>query len=88
MPARAYINGHEIRWDPEIKGWRYADGALLDEIRPCARCGQSGKNGQDACLSGLPGVRNACCGHGTKEGYIQFEDGRVLRGQFRVEKES
>ena len=29
---------------------------------------------------------NACCGHGNREGYIQFDNGITIRGYFRVEK--
>ena len=33
----------------------------------------------DPCISDLPGVRFACCGHGTGEGYVSFENGTVIR---------
>lgn len=33
----------------------------------------------DPCLGKLPGVKNACCGHGLVDGYIQFENGKVVR---------
>jgi len=35
--------------------------------------------GHDPCIANLPGVLYACCGHGNEEGYIKFEDGRVIR---------
>lgn len=67
---------------------RYADtGELVENtpIRPCARCGRyPNKDGEDACLGHLGKVVNACCGHGKHEGYIMFEDGRTLRGFFRL----
>ena len=53
--------------------WVYTDtGAPVDMSvpyggadRPCAGCGQLPTPlGHDACIAGLPGVRNACCGHG------------------------
>lgn len=32
------------------------------------------KEGHDACLGELPGVANACCGHGDVEkAYVQFD---------------
>lgn len=40
----------------------------------------------DACLGLLPGVANACCGHGTRaESYIQFTNGVTVRG-FMVDR--
>ena len=38
-------------------------------------------DGHDPCIRNLPGVKNACCGHGG-EGYAEFENGVVLRGTF------
>jgi len=43
------------------------------------------ENKHDPCIKNLPGVMNACCGHGVEDGYIQFEDGRVIHGKFNVE---
>ncbi|MFW6242880.1 MAG: hypothetical protein ACOC2W_01865 [bacterium] len=40
----------------------------------------------DACFPNLPGVSNACCGHGKRKGYIQFENGVIVRGYFTIEK--
>ncbi len=38
--------------------------------RPCKECGLSqGSNGHDPCISNLPGVEYACCGHGLDDGY-------------------
>lgn len=38
----------------------------------------------DACFGGmLPGVKFACCGHGSENGgYIVFDNGVVVRGVF------
>lgn len=49
--------------------------------RPCGKCGKPNTpEGHDACLGTLPGVMNACCGHGDKSaGYVQFIDGRCFR---------
>ena len=33
----------------------------------------------DTCLGVLPGVISACCGHGTHEGHIIFENGVVVK---------
>lgn len=40
------------------------------------------KEGHDPCLGTLPGVSFACCGHGRTEGYIMFDNGRIMRGLF------
>ena len=55
----------------------------------CKRCGRPPtKEGHDACLKSLPGVKFACCGHGEQDGYIMFTDGRVIRGPFRMMEEA
>lgn len=55
--------------------------------RACAACGLKRKEayGPDPCLGYLPGVRNACCGHGVREGYVQFENDITIRGVFHTE---
>lgn len=58
----------KLQWEP---GWTCPTCKL---VRP--------ENGHDPCLGELPGVLNACCGHGgigAYEGYVQFENGQVLR---------
>jgi len=51
--------------------------------RPCGNCGlHFTEEGHDGCLGTLPGVMNACCGHGNiNEAYIQYWDG------LRIDKE-
>ena len=52
-----------------------------EHIRECTKCGKlPTKEGHDACLGTLPGVVDACCGHGIKEAYIIFENGVTIRG--------
>lgn len=50
----------------------------------CNRCNRPPTpEGFDACLGRLPGVKNACCGHGDPTcGYVQFENGVIIRGFF------
>lgn len=53
--------------------------------RSCGYCGKEnivkGHEEYDRCLGILPGVMNACCGHGnSKQAYIQFENGVTIRG--------
>jgi hypothetical protein len=55
--------------------------------RPCDQCGwKRTAEGHDPCISNLPGVLNACCGHGIEAGYVQFENGVTLRGVFTIER--
>ena len=55
---------------------------LNKEERPCNHCGKlnliDGDESYDACLGKLPGVEQACCGHGQQEGYLKFENGVTL----------
>lgn len=58
--------------------------------RPCGHCGLWGNSNDglpDPCLGVLPGVTNACCGHGDPSmAYICFKGGVVVRG-FHVERD-
>ncbi len=65
--------------------WVYCDTMrpVAGSKRPCGHCKQhSMLDGHDVCLGELPGVVNACCGHGDiEDSYIQMNDGTTLRGQ-------
>lgn len=51
--------------------------------RVCPKCEKGPSDeGHDPCIVSLPGVKFACCGHGVADGYVMFEDGRILRGRF------
>lgn len=81
------ILGHDIFFDPKADVWKYCDNEapILTEDRSCIRCGcMPTKDGHDYCLRNLGSVTNACCGHGVQEGYIQFEDGTLIQGYFKV----
>lgn len=55
----------------------------------CAKCGASFEPGAepDPCLGTLPGVVEACCGHGQlHKAYVMFEDGVLWRGVRRIER--
>ncbi len=90
----SYFRGHCIML---VDGqWLYAD--TMEPIpagggvaRPCMKCGAEEWSGSDdcnhpdKCLGVLPGVDNACCGHGIPErAYIRFTNGTVVKG-FTVE---
>ena len=72
-------------------GFRFCDTGELTvdtwQDRPCGHCGKfNTPQGHDACLGELPGVMNACCGHGNdNESYIQFENGVTVR-KFKKDK--
>lgn len=55
----------------------------LEKPPPCKNCGHQKeiRMDVDGCLGYLPGVLDACCGHGNnKESYIQFQNGVLIRG--------
>ena len=80
--STSYTNGNLIYYDVVTGLHRYAaDDELVDDnnIRPCPTCGKRPlESGDDACLGHLPGVVNACCGHGGR-GYVQFANGITIR---------
>jgi len=80
-----YYNGNLIEYINNK--WYYEDGTRAINLRPCPKCKNlPTKDGHDACIANLPGVNNACCGHGVEKGYIQFENGLTIRGKFNVEQ--
>ena len=97
MTAEGQLRGHPIYWDEHDQVWRYCDNGaptsyeerarLQWKERPCGRCGRyPTPEGHDPCLGALPGVSNACCGHGQPgDAYIQFANGMVVRGFSLVE---
>jgi hypothetical protein len=74
--------GHEIE---EIDGrWVFSDTnePTIGSDRPCGHCQRyPTSEGHDACLGTLPGIQNACCGHGQiADAYVQMFDGKIIRG--------
>jgi hypothetical protein len=46
----------------------------------CRKCDKPRTgDGHDPCIANLPGVQNACCGHGREQGYIMFDNGLIIR---------
>ena len=90
--GKSFFRGHPII---QVDGkWVYEDNgepAGFDGvIRACQKCGLvfdgSNMGEPDPCLGNLPGVDNACCGHGVRgEAYIRFTNGVVVRGFDRIE---
>ena len=81
--ARGKWRGHEIAF---VQGtWIYTDTGLPVSDEPGRKCGHCGADNCDdecdPCLGNLPGVMNACCGHGDRDSsYIQFSSGVIVRG--------
>lgn len=89
MAGPSTHRGHPIIAHPSGEGWVYDDtGELVSENpnRDCGRCGLPlTDDGHDGCIPSLPGVRNACCGHGeTRLAYVQFDAGDDLAGEEAV----
>lgn len=87
MKLTAYINGNQVT-STNGHDWQYTDGSphkIGVTVRPCPCCNSLPADGEpDGCLGSLPGVKNACCGHGIDgESYIEFENGVIIRGTFR-----
>lgn len=84
-PRLGRMHGHDIIHDKDGVT-RYCDDLSpvdRSSMRPCPFCRLSASDydGQDPCIAGLPGVCNACCGHGVDEPYAQLEDGTFLIGE-------
>ena len=87
--TKAKLRGHDIEY---INGqWVYSDTAeptITTHLnRPCGHCGKfSTADEHDACLGNLPGVMNACCGHGvTEQAYVQYMDGTSVHGEEAID---
>ena len=83
MPSKSKLNGHPIEWSCNKNQWVYSDTKepTIDHNRPCGRCGKTRVGEHDACIANLPGVMNACCGHGDRQlAYIQFKNGVTISG--------
>lgn len=83
MTAKSKWRGHTIVWQIKEKRFVYADTGepTSGKERACGHCNRESKDDIDPCLGKLPGVINACCGHGNpKEAYVQFENGTIVKG--------
>lgn len=95
MAGKSHWRGHPIIWLKSQEKWVFEDDlsdimANGGEIRPCVKCGKtfqgSNTGDPDPCIGVLPGVDNACCGHGVPEmAYIRFTNGVTIKG-FVLEK--
>ena len=84
MAAKSKFMGNNIIF--VNNEWIYEDTKLpvseTYQERKCENCNRHiTKEGHDACLGNLPGVINACCGHGREdEAYVQLLDKTVIDG--------
>lgn len=84
MISMTKYRGHEID-SSDGQHWIYSDTQqpVSDcKDRPCGHCGLSNTaEGHDGCLGTLPGVMNACCGHGSIDNvYVQYWNGESIHG--------
>lgn len=83
MKRKNEFKGHEIKLVNNEWFFINSSKSVKDNWRKisCGVCGEkSTKEGHDNCIGTLPGVVNACCGHGqTDEAYVMFSNGFILR---------
>ena len=78
-----YLRGHQIEKVNDQYVYSDTKEPTAGNERDCGHCGlRNTIEGHDGCLGTLPGVMNACCGHGHQEAYVQFENGVIIRGRF------
>lgn len=69
----SHSRGHKIIFD--VMNWRYTDGTIYDDSRPCIKCEeQPTKKGYDACLGYIDSATSACCGHGVEEPFVMYKE--------------
>jgi hypothetical protein len=77
--AVSKFGGDPIYFDTGMPVPKFYDGERSPY--PCPKCNQfQTSDGHDPCISNLPGIEHACCGHGVEQGYLVFSDGRIFRG--------
>ena len=80
--AKSYLRGNEIEFLNDE--WVYSDDKTptIGNERSCGFCGEENtKHGYDGCIGFIPGVMNACCGHGEiKNAYVQFSKNKSIQG--------
>lgn len=81
------LRGHPICQCLETGEWIFVDTgkptADTWRDRPCGHCGKGwSAAGHDGCLGTLPGVSNACCGHGlVGDAYVVLACGKRFAGE-------
>jgi len=86
--VKSRLSGYDIHIKDDT--WVFSDTleptASSYKKRPCGECGlYRGDNDHDPCISDLPKVLNACCGHGdTEDAYVMMEDRECFYGEDAV----
>lgn len=87
MCAYGLLKGHLWIQGPDGPYWADTKQPIT-QVRVCPRCREGRTSDMyDWCLGKLPGVVEACCGHGEEEGYIKFRNGVIIRGHFQIDTE-
>lgn len=83
---KSYFRGWPIIWLGDKEQWVYENDlsplpANGGDIRSCKKCGKIfSLESHDPCLGILPGIKQACCGHGAKgKSFICFDNGLIIR---------
>lgn len=83
----SFYRANKIECNSALDIWLYSDTqeSVKDNhlTKACGCCGaQRTPEGHDMCLGTLPGLMNACCGHGVaSDCYVQFLDGFSVHGE-------
>lgn len=80
--------GHNIEKEDGIYVYSDTREPVRNNVnRACGKCGlDNTTEGHDSCLGTLPGVMNACCGHGKdNEAYVQLLNRTVISGTDAIE---
>ena len=80
--------GHKILYRSKV--WIYIDTEEKvqdNKDRKCGHCNiDNTVEGHDGCLGALPGLKNACCGHGKEnDAYVQYLNGSCVHGKSAME---
>ena len=83
MANKEYLRGHQIEFIDDEFVYCDTKESTADtwKERPCGHCGLwNTPEDHDGCLGTLPGLMNACCGHGNiNVAYVQFWDKTCIR---------
>lgn len=82
MSSQSSWRGHTITFKDGAFVFDDTGEPTVGSDRSCGHCGKHATaEGHDACIGTLPGVMNACCGHGVvSDTYMQMLDGKHLQG--------
>jgi hypothetical protein len=77
-----YWRGHKLTVVDNVSFYSDNEKVSDNPFRECGHCRKENRrDGHDSCLGELPGLMNACCGHGDNEPSIQFYDRSIITGK-------